>query len=251
MAGEYSRQIDFESVGNFRDIGGYRTGQGHTVAWRRIFRSGEMHRMTQDDLNKLREEIELTSVLDLRSGSELESGGKGLLEGAEIRYRNIAFMTDDDPEANASHYAHCTNMGEFYLVMVQQPGYGARIVEALEVIADPGNYPLVFHCAVGKDRTGILAGVLLSVLGVEDKDIIEDYTLSGPYMEVLRNRITNDPQAPADVKSMPDFFWKASPDSMALFLNTLCRDYGSIKGYLEFMGCEPSLVERLKTALLT
>jgi len=246
----YTRHIEFENIINFRDLGGYPARDGYTVAWRRLFRSGEFRHMTGNDLEKLTGEIGITSVLDLRSGIELENGGKGLLEGAEIRYRNIVFMTDDDPEANASHYAHCTNMGEFYLVMARQPGYGPRIVEALEVIADPQNHPMVFHCAVGKDRTGMLAGVLLSVPGVEDKDIIEDYTLSGPYMEVLRNRITNDPQAPADVKTMPDFFWKASPESMSLFLSTLRSEYGSIVGYLKAQGADSSLIARLEKALL-
>jgi protein-tyrosine phosphatase len=251
MNESYNRHIKFENVINFRDIGGYPARDGYTVAWRRIFRSGEFRHMTRNDLEKLTGEIGLTSVLDLRSGSELENGGKELLEGAEIRYRNIAFMTDDDPEANASHYAHCTNMGEFYLVMARQPGYGPRIVEALEVIADPANHPLVFNCAVGKDRTGMLAAVLLSVLGVKDEVIVEDYTLSGPYMEVLRNRITNDPQAPADVKNMPDFFWKASPESMSLFLSTIRNEYSSIVDYLKAQGADRSLVARLEKALLT
>ena len=251
MAENYSRQIEFEKVINFRDIGGYRTRDGRSVAWRRVFRSGEFRNLTQNDFKRLTCELGVVSVIDLRSGPELENNGKGLLEGSEIKYCNIAFMTDDDPGANASRYEHCTNMGEFYLEMARQKDYGKRIIEALEVIADSGNHPLVFHCAVGKDRTGILAAILLNLLGVEEDDIIQDYTLSEPYMDELLARLKNNPQKSDPPLDIPDYFWKASPESMELFLTTLRRDYGSIEGYLESMGMEPSLTERLEMALLT
>jgi protein-tyrosine phosphatase len=251
MTEEYARHIIFENILNFRDIGGYRTRDGRTVAWRRIFRSGEFRNLTPADLERLTCDLGVVSILDLRSSQELQNGGKGLLEGSEIKYRNIAFMTDDDdPEANASRYAHCTHMGEFYLEMARQKDYGKRIIEALEVIADSGNHPLVFHCAVGKDRTGMLAAVLLSLLGVEEKDIIEDYTLSEPYMDELLARLKNNPQKSDPPLDIPDYFWKASPESMALFLTTLRQEYGSVEGYLKAMGSEPSLVERLERALL-
>ncbi len=161
MTDKYDRHLRFTSVSNFRDIGGYKTREGKTIAWRRVFRSGEFRNLTPDDFKRLTCELGVVSILDLRSGRELQNGGKGLLEAADIKYCNIEFMTDDDdPGANASRYAHCTNMGEFYLEMARQKDYGKRITEALEVIADSGNHPLVFHCAVGKDRTGMLAAVL-------------------------------------------------------------------------------------------
>ena len=253
MVEQYSRHIIFESVSNFRDIGGYRTRDGYTVAWRRLFRSGELRNMTQDDFKRLTSELGVVSVIDLRSGSELENNGKGLLEGSDIKYCNIAFMTDDDdPEANDNRYAHCTNMGEFYLEMARQKEFGQKIVEALEVIADPMNHPIVFHCAVGKDRTGMLAAVLLSLLGVAENDIIEDYALSEPYMDELLARLKNNlPKSGGPPMDIPEYFWKATPESMTLFLSTLRHEYGSINGYLEHMGMEPSLVGRLESALLT
>jgi protein-tyrosine phosphatase len=251
MAETYSRHIGLKSVTNFRDIGGYRTREGRMVAWRRIFRSGEFGRLTRNDFQRLTEEIGLTSVIDLRSTLEIERQGIGLLAEADIRYHSVPFMTDDDPGANASRYAHCTNMGEFYLEMARQKDYGQRITEALEIIAEPENHPLVFHCAVGKDRTGMLASVLLSLLGVAEKDIIEDYALSEPYMDELLARLKNNPQKNDPPLDIPEYFWKASPESMALFLGTLRKEYGSIPEYLESMDMEPSLVGRLERALLT
>jgi len=251
MTEKYARHLKFESVSNFRDIGGYRARKGQTVAWRRIFRSGEFRNLNRDELRKIKEELLVALVIDLRSDFEIKHQGTGVLAESGVNYVNIAFMTDDDPEANASRYAHCTNMGEFYLEMARQKEYGKRIVEALEVIADPKNHPIVFHCAVGKDRTGMLASVLLSLLGVAENDIIEDYALSEPYMDELLARLKNNPpKSGGPPMDIPEYFWKAPPESMELFLTTLRREYGSIKGYLNVMGMEPSLPARLEKALL-
>jgi protein-tyrosine phosphatase len=247
----YSRHIQFESVVNFRDLGGYRTGDGRTIAWRRLFRSGELRSMTQRDFDKLTQEIGLKSVIDLRSGFELEKQGLGLLSGSGIKYRNISFIPDGgDPKANEQRYSDFTNMGEFYIHLVKQGSFGKRIVQALEVIAGADNYPLVFHCAVGKDRTGILAAILLDILGVGDKDIIEDYAISGPFMKEIVARMEKSPEKPKDAQGLPGFFWDATPESMAVFLSSVRREYGSGRGYIRAQGADGTLFSDLEKALL-
>ncbi len=252
MAELYSRHIYFEHIINFRDLGGYRTRDGHTVTWRRLFRSGEFRNMTGSEFKRLTGEIGLTSVIDLRSSMEVERQGIGHLSEAGIIYHNVSFITGGgNREEDEQLFRKFTNMGEFYSHLVRQSEFGERIVAALKIIAEPENHPLVFHCAIGKDRTGILAAILLSVLGVEDKDIIEDYAFSTPYMEELLNRINTDPKMAEMAGHLPAYFWKAAPESMALFLSTLKKEYGSVKGYLEDQGIEPLLIQRLETALLT
>jgi len=247
----YDRHLRFVSVSNFRDIGGYKTRRGRAVAWRRVFRSGEFARISQEDYQRLMEEIMPASVLDLRSKEEVERQGIGLLAGADLKYHNVCFIADGgDREANERRYRTFTNMGQFYLDLVGYREYGQRIVEALEIIADTRNHPLVFNCAVGKDRTGMLAACLLDLLDVDDKDIIEDYCLSEPYMDIILETVKNDPKLAEGVKSLPEYFWKASPRSMKLFLDTLRKEYGSVEGYLQSVGGDSTLAERLRKALL-
>jgi protein-tyrosine phosphatase len=251
MTETYDRHLRFKSVYNFRDIGGYRTRHGRTVAWRRVFRSGEFHRISQNDYHRLMTEIKPVSLLDLRSTFEVEKHGKGRLCGADLKYWNLSFIPDGgNREADEQRYKDCTNMGQFYLDIARDKGFGSHLIEALEIVAEPKNHPLVFHCAVGKDRTGILAAFILNLLGVEDRDIKEDYSLSEPYMDELLQKMKNNP-ASTPPPNLPDFFWKASPESMELFLATLRREYGSIEGYLESMGMVDSLVQRMESALLT
>jgi protein-tyrosine phosphatase len=251
MAELYPRHIKFENVINFRDLGGYRARDGYIVAWRRLFRSGDFRNMTRSDLNLLKEEIGLTSVIDLRSSVEVERQGVGLLAETDIKYHNISFIVGADRAEDERLFREFTNMGQFYLHLVRHSEFGKRVVAALKIIAEPENHPLVFNCAIGKDRTGILAAILLSVLGVDDEDIIADYSLSTPYMEELLERIRSDPEIARAIEPLPAYFWEAAPESMSLFLSTLRREYGSMRNYLKAQGAESSLVHRLESALLT
>lgn len=252
MAETFDRHLRFKSVYNFRDIGGYPVRGGKTVAWRRVFRSGEFRNVTREDLDRLTKELGVNYVIDLRSELELKNNGKGLLPECDIKYCNIAFMADGgDPEANRKRYASLTNMGDFYLELMRQKEFGVKVVQALEMIAEPENHPLVFHCAVGKDRTGMLAAMLLKLLGVREADIIEDYTLSEPYMDELRAKLTANPPPNGPPLDIPDYFWKASAPSMKKTLATLRREYGSVEAYLKEMGMSATLPKQLKRTLLT
>ena len=109
---------------------------------------------------------------------------------------------------------------------------------------------LVFHCSAGKDRTGVLAAMVLTAMGVVDDDVVEDYALSAPLMKDIRDRMTRDPVTGPGVKDLPDFQWEAAAESMIVFLSLVKREYGSAEGYLQANGARRSLVDRLKTALL-
>jgi len=254
LENQYPRHIKFDAILNCRDIGGYRTKDGDTVAWRRIFRCGEIHHMTQHDITRLRDELGVTSVIDLRGSRRVEKTGIGPLNEAEIRYHHVPLtvIMDDTTNQIKEQYLDSTfsNMGEIYLYRIRDEDYIRRIIESLEIIAAPENHPLVFHCNAGKDRSGVLAAILLSILGATDRDIIEDYTLTAPHMKAFLDRWDNDPVTEDIHRNLPGYHMLAAPESMDLFLATLRREYGSIADYFYRQGMEPTLVENLKKALL-
>jgi protein tyrosine/serine phosphatase len=251
MPEQLTRNIPFEAVHNARDLGGYKARGGRTVAWRRLFRSGELHNMTARDLAFLTEQIKLKSVIDLRSDYEIKRHGTGPLAGSGIKYFNISLISDGgNRQANEQRYKKFTNMGQFYVDLALKKEFGEGIAAALAIIAAPENHPLLFHCSAGKDRTGLLAALLLSVLGVTDKDIKTDYCLSAAYVETVINLIKNQPEMAAATSDLPGYFWVTAPESIALLLSTLCREYGSVEGYLKEMGMETSLPECLQRTLL-
>jgi protein-tyrosine phosphatase len=181
----YPRHIHFESVPNFRDLGGYRTHDGRTVAWRRVFRSATLHKMSDPDIARLKQDISPRAVIDLRSprgpGREVH-----LLGEIGARYYPAPFSTWPFPGPStrpvSSSYGkdeakvdpNTTSMGEIYLYRVSEKPFGKRLVDALEIIAEPENHPLVFHCSAGKDRTGVLAAMVLTAMGIVDDDVVGD-----------------------------------------------------------------------------
>lgn len=244
----YERHIPFEGVFNFRDLGGYRTRDGRTVRWRSIFRSGELHELTEGDAIRMRDELSLTTVIDLRNSIELEQSGTGLVTEVSVRYHNLPLSTGG-PEAR-QRILDSSNMGELYMNLLDAPWYGARIVEVLGIIAESENQPVVFHCSVGKDRTGILASVILSLLGVPDETIIEDYALSSQYTEAYINRVNSDPAGAERFKHIPRHVFEAAPESMEAVLTKLRDEYSSVRGYVKAHGGDDALVRRLEDALL-
>jgi protein-tyrosine phosphatase len=239
MSQSYPRLIHFESVPNFRDLGGYRTHDGRTFAWRRLFRSAALHKMNDREMTRLEREVSPRAVIDLRGPRDPETDPEALLlKKIGARYHSIPFSTWPWPSLATDDYR------------VSEKPFGQRLVDALEIIAERDNHPLVFHCSAGKDRTGVLAAIVLTAMGIIDDDVVEDYALSAPVMTEIRARMSSDPETAQGVKDLPDFQWEASAESMMVFLSLLRREYGSADGYLKANGARSSLVDRLKAALL-
>jgi len=202
---------------------------------------------------RLKEDIRPRAVIDLGTPREATRQREiSLLGELGARYHNVPFRPDspDYVKHEMELFRDATDMGELYLSRIRPPEYGKRLVNSLELIADRNNHPLVFHCSAGKDRTGVLAAMLLAATGVIDEDIVRDYALSAPFMRGIRDRMTNDPAATPELKALPDFQWKASAESMVRFLALLRREYGSAAGYLEAQRADASLPRRLEEALL-
>jgi len=249
----YPRHIDLESVPNFRDLGGYRTRDGRAVAWRRLFRSAALHTMSRPDLARLKEDIRLRAVIDLGTPREpIKQREISLLDEVGARYHNVPFRPDslDYVREETDLFRDATDLAELYLRRIRPPLLGKRLVDALELIADRNNHPLVFHCTVGKDRTGVLAAMFLAAAGVIDEDIIHDYTLSALFTPAIRDRLRSEPTASREVKELPEVQWEASAESMTRFLALLRREFGSVAGYLTAHGADSSLPQRLEEALL-
>lgn len=247
------RVISFESIANFRDLGGYTTAGGRMVEWKRLYRSGDPMDMSAPDRAFLKDEVKLKTVIDLTTPTEQDKVRKiKLLEEIGVKYFNIPFRPDvpDYYKKELEEYKSMTNMGNFYLGRIRHETFGRKLIQALEVIADAKYHPILFHCGVGKDRTGVLAAALLNALAVSDDDIISDYVLTDDSMEQIRDRIVSNSATRDEVKNLPDFTWRAKPEYMQTFLDGLNQEYGGTSGYLKKFGADKTLLKRLKKILL-
>lgn len=161
--------VSLEGCVNFRDLGGWRTADGRRVRSGRLFRSDALHRVTPGDLARLRGELDVRTLIDLRSSHEVAKEGRGPLCEGPVAYHHLPFF--DTPERDPARQLPEGGLAAIYLAMLRFAR--APISRALETLAaSPG--AAVFHCAAGKDRTGVLSAVVLGSLGVLDEDIVED-----------------------------------------------------------------------------
>lgn len=186
------RHIRLESASNVRDIGGYPTRFGCTVRWSRLYRAGELVRITDADVATL-ETLNLRLIYDLRTSGERERR-PARIWGATMRRlsRDYAHSGADLPSATGGSAPTRDRMRETMLTLYRTlPVDQAETFRLLLREIAAGEMPLLFNCAGGKDRTGVFAALLLDLLGVSRDDIVSDYLLSNEYLDGGRRRFLN------------------------------------------------------------
>src|SRR5438105_4998783 len=87
--GRVQRRVDLEGCLNFRDLGGYPAGDDRRVRWRRVYRSDALHHLTPADVARMRDELAIGTVIDLRSTPEVRSDGRGALADAPVEFHHV------------------------------------------------------------------------------------------------------------------------------------------------------------------
>lgn len=231
---------------NFRDVGGYATATGGVVRWRRVYRSDTLCHVTAADVEHLVDELGLLTIIDLRTATELEREGRGALAASNVDYHHIPIFDETQDIAGLIDRP----LYEMYLSMLRNAG--ARIGAVVRVIAEAGNHPVVFHCAAGKDRTGLVAAVLLSLLGVSDDDVVADYVLTDDIMDEMRARARARAQAAGrPLRDVPAHVVRAEVPTMRRLLQMVRDEYGSVRDYLKQHGIADDTIEVLRSDLVT
>jgi protein-tyrosine phosphatase len=238
------RLIALEGAVNFRDLGGYAASDGMRTRWRRLFRADGLGELTEADLTVLRS-IGIRTVIDLRSGSELERG-RFDVEAHPVAFHHFPFIAE---LPDAQEFDRRPGLlGTQYLEIVSDAG--AQIKGTLGVLADPEALPAVFHCTAGKDRTGVLSAIVLSLLGVDEETVVADYALSGEAMLRLRAKlIVKYPEGRETIENIDEVF-SAEPAQMEALLDHLRQEYGSVERYVAGLGVGPEVIEALRGSLL-
>jgi protein-tyrosine phosphatase len=238
------RLITLEGAVNFRDLGGYVADGGQRTRWRTLFRADGLGELTEPDLAVLRG-LGIRTVIDLRSGSELERG-RFDVDAHPVTFHHFPFIAE---LPDAEEFDRRPGLlGTQYQEIVRDAG--DQILAALDVLASPGALPAVFHCTAGKDRTGVLSAIVLSLLGVDEPTVVADYALSGEAMQRLREKLIRKyPEGRETIQNIDEVF-SAHPAQMELLLDHVREQYGSVDAYVAGLGAEAGLVERLRGALL-
>ena len=243
-----STRIPLEGAYNFRDLGGLPARDGRHIPGRRVFRSDRLTRLTAADTEML-ESFAIGRVFDLRSDLELAQDGAGDFSTTRGRHRHVPLVRVSLSITDSRIDWSKIDLQSRYLEMLDE---GAPVIrEVLEHLASNPPSATVFHCTGGKDRTGVLAAVLLRVLGVDDETIIADYAVSerylAPFVEASRSMMESEGFDPQIV-----LYLCGSPaERMRKMLADLDSRWGSVEGYLEWTGMREGTVALLRQHLLT
>ncbi|MFI7641421.1 tyrosine-protein phosphatase [Nonomuraea sp. NPDC049400] len=238
------RNIAFEHLHNFRDLGGYRTADGRTVRWGRLFRSDSLAKLRGPDWDRFLA-LGVRTVIDLRYPWEIEAKGR-VPHHDGVAYHNLSIehrpydQAEIDPDVDPWRFL-ADRYAEVALDGVEE------LRRTLEVIAS-ADEPLVFHCASGKDRTGLVAALVLSLLQVREGDIAADFALT----ELATGRLIADWRAanPGRELKWPGY-GRAPAEIMRLFLSDLTAAHGSVQGYVtDQLGVHEELILGLRSRLL-
>ena len=242
-----ARLLPLVGASNFRDLGGYPTTDGRFTRWGRLFRSDTLHELTGDDLEVLRE-LGLASVIDLRTKSELERTGRGRLAEEPIAYLHASVLQEEGGESSAAPAPPDGDPAERYLWYLDV-GRDA-LAKALTLVADPQNQPVVFHCAAGKDRTGVLAALVLDILRVAHPVIVEDYVITATRMELILDRLRRDPVWGNHVAQIPAERVFVEAATMERFLELLYQRHGGAREWALTAGVSAESLNQLAAHLV-
>lgn len=245
-----TRVLQIPGATNIRDLGGYRTVDGHLTQWRRVLRGDSPH-LLSDEGNEALRQAGLRSLIDLRSDNELHHEPNPFKDSAQVAYHPLPLFDDLAPTMSGIKARDLgTNdlLYEFYLQALGEKAEAVRNV--LTTIAEAPEGTVMFHCTVGKDRTGIIAALLLGAADVERGDIIADYAMTQTQISPLVERLLEQTRKHGGDVATHARFLRCEAPTMEATLDHILTRHGSIKGYLSDIGLKLGEINALKDRLL-
>lgn len=242
------RHLALAGTYNTRDIGGYPTEDGGMTRWQVFLRSDNMHDLTAADQDLLID-YGVRTVVDLRTTWETEATPNVFAGSDRARYvwHN---MIGDERTASTEYGVIGVPSDRILRAYTTWLDHRQDQVNAvLSTLAEPGTGTAIYHCAGGKDRTGIVSALLLDIAGVSRETIAEDYGLTGQYLH-QRNL-----DSAAENGETPFATWQqyqaqfCPPEGMLKTLQHLDDNYGGVQPYLEAIGLATAQVAALRSAL--
>lgn len=237
----HQRRLALEGSYNIRDIGGYATLDGRSTRWRTFLRADSLNELSPES-QRLLLAYPVRTIIDLRRTVELRRAPDIFATSQFVRYVNISLLEDEQKVREAQSLQA---LYQLILTTCQE-----QIKQILQFMASEDIFPCIVHCTIGKDRTGLITALLLSIANVPASTIAEDYALSArylaPFFDHLRAKL------PLEGFDRHRFVWLTSalPETILATLAYLEQQYGSVKNYLQAVGLTGAQLENLRGRLI-
>lgn len=249
---EHTNRIPLSGAPNARDLGGYKTTDGRCVKPRRLIRSGELSRTTEEDRRILSEEYGLQAIVDFRTHVEREEKPEIFLPGVrcihlpvmdetamgitreESSDRNL--FTDLFKELAVRKQTPEQYMASIYSIICTTEFSRRQYRQFFDILLAQEQGSVLWHCSAGKDRAGLAAALTLLSLGVPQDVIIEDYLLTGVYLkpEIDAAAAALAPKLPGtDTADLADCLLGVRKSYIETLFATIQKEGGDIPTFLE------------------
>ena len=258
------QSLGIESLPNLRDLGGYKTSDGATVAGNLVYRSSQLSDISEGDTKKLAN-LNLKTDFDLRTAEERNANPDELPPGVKYVWRNVLADADQaglaqlnssmkDPKAANAALGGGKAEAIFkamYRQFITLSSANTSYRQLFLTLGDQKQLPALFHCTGGKDRTGWAAAAFLTLLGVPKETVMEDYLRTNDYVLPTVQKANDafveaggDPSILSAIQGAKKEYLEAAFDEMT-------TKYGTIEQYFsEGLGIDASQQKALRDLYL-
>ena len=257
--------LGIASVPNLRDVGGYTTRDGSLVRRGVAYRSNQLNPVTPDDMKKLAA-LGLKNDFDLRAAGEREAKPDQLPVGVKNVWLNVLADAKDTNPAEVEEMLHnpkganaalgngkgAAKFMDAYRQFVTLPSAKAAFRQLFIELGEKDQLPSLFHCTTGKDRSGWAAAALLTLLGVPEEKVYEDYLRSNEYILPAYKQAIDGFVAEGGDPSIPQDLLGVKAEYLQSAFGEVKTQYGIIDGYFEKgLGIDNSGQQQLRDRFLT
>ncbi|WNH48279.1 tyrosine-protein phosphatase [Stenotrophomonas aracearum] len=251
VADDAQRVLALEGAWNVRTFAGLQ-GRNGPIPATAFVRTADLSRLTAADRDRLAA-AGVKLDIDLRTGDELQQSPDVLANDARFDYQRISLMGTEKMDLQKMMTSFPDSLGAAYVQWLgsNQPQFR----DVFQRIAAQQDGAVLYHCTAGKDRTGIISGILLDLAGVPRADIVHNYAISAHYLEGQPKDSAMNVQMMALIKQHPEIARKmagmggTAPENMEMFLDALHAQYGGAAGYLKAVGLSEEEIHALQVRL--
>lgn len=237
-------RLPLQNASNVRELGGYPVKDGGQTVYRRFLRADDISSLTEEEVDFLLG-YGVHMVVDLRSDAEAKKFPDRLMGIEGVEYVRIPFLGRDIVDATQVRTEDLKmGLGTLYAGMLENKEVSKEIFESIESAPEGC---VLFHCSAGKDRTGVLAMMLMSLAGADRQDCMTNYAQS--YTNLCRKPEFANINLNEEYAKYGRLMY-SEPETIGKCYDLMMERYGSTENYLKSCGLKKEQIERIKERLL-